>query len=195
MTAYSVMDVANFFIDYFKKSVDPMTVPRLQLFVYYAQAECLARYNRTLFADEIRAYATGPAVTRIYAYFDGAGNEQITSTYGSYSVSKFDEIDRNLLLDVAVFYNQFSTGQLQIMSYHTGGPWAETYGVYGDKLAAIDPSVIKEFFLLRPRVPSHMDFMLATIEMSKHNDAVVVGAGAVVDNQIYPAGSLTSSWE
>jgi hypothetical protein len=40
-----------------------------------------------------------------------------------------------------------------------------------------------------------MDFMLATIEMSKHNDAVVVGGGAVVDNQIYPTGSLTSSWE
>lgn len=195
MTAYSVMDVANFFIDYFKKSVDPMTVPRLQMFVYYAQAECLARYNRPLFMDEIRAYPNGPAVTRIYAYFDGAGNEQITSTYGSYSVSKFDDVDRNLLLDVAVFYNQFSTGQLQIMSYHTEGPWAETHGTYGDKLAAIDPSAIKEYFLRRPRIPSHMDFMLATIELSKHNDAVVVGAGAVVDNQIYPAGSLTSSWE
>jgi len=192
MTAYSVIDVSNFFIDYYKRSVDPMTVPRVQLFLYFAQAESLARNGRPLFDDEIRAYENGPAVTRIYAYYDGAGNEQI-STYRDFDPSVFSKEDYDLLMDVAIFYNQYSTTQLMIMSYAAGGPWEYAY-CKGGPTSAMEPSSIRDFFIDQPRIPNHMEFMRAAID-SAGTWNIAALKDATSSSQVYTTSEISGTWE
>lgn len=194
MTAYHVTDIANFFINYYKNSVDPMTLSRVQLFTYFAQAESLARNDRLLFEDEIRAYSTGPAVTRLYVYYEGAGNMPI-DIYKTFDPSIFDEKDLDVLQDVAIYYNQFSTSELMIKSFITGGPWEQYYTKDSTNMPAIDPSSIKEFYAARPRVPNYIDFMVHMLEDNgMTNDRYNIGSVAGATKP-YIDKVMSGSWE
>jgi uncharacterized phage-associated protein len=162
MARYAVTDISNYFIDHFARSVDPMTLPRVQMFVYFAQVESLRRYGQSLFDDEIRAYSSGPAVTRLNAYYEGAGNDYI-KVYRTFDKSKFSRQDLNLLMDVAVYYNSFSTSQLQIMAFVKGGPWEQVYSE-GSEMLPISNEMIRAFYSDQPGIPSYIDTVYLAIE-------------------------------
>ena len=193
MKPYSVIDVSNYFIDYYKRSVDLMTVPRVQLFVYFAQAESLCRFGRPLFLDEIRAYPNGPGCSRLYAYYEGAGNNPI-NVYKDFDISIFEEEDLQLLKDVAIYYNTYSTSQLQIMTYAVGGPWEQSY-IQGTDLRAIEPSIIKEFYESKPRVPDYHSTMLQAISNACDICFMPNSKPASESTTINTMDEVTQSWE
>ncbi len=164
MTLYTVTDVANFFIDYYSRSVDPVNLPRAQLLCYFAQAESLCRNGRLLFEDTFRAYSWGPGLTRLEFYYEGAGNMPI-KVYKEYDPELFDEEDRQLLMDVAIFYNKYSTMQLQILSYENGGPWLTVYSK-GSDLLDIDNGLIKDFYSKCPRIADYREQVRELISSS-----------------------------
>lgn len=192
---YSVIDVSNFFIDYYSRSVDPMTLPRVQLFLYFAQAESLCRFDRPLFDDEIRAYPDGPAVTRLYYYYEGALREPI-KVYKDYDVSVFSHEDHQLLMDVAIYYNMYSTSQLQIMTYAKGAPWEQVYPT-GTNMPAISNDIIKAFYSPLPRIPNYLHHILGVMEGA----CETVGMPNLsIDNRIetssaYTENEVQDTWE
>lgn len=159
---YSVVDVSNFFIDYYSRSVDPVNLARVQMFVYFAQAESLVRTGEVLFEEEIRAYATGPAVARLNVYYEECGNMPI-SIHGDFDRAIFDKADRQLLMDVAIYYNQFSTSELQIMAYSDKGPWEQVYS-QGTELLTIDPAIIRDYYMDRPGIPRYQRFVTSKVD-------------------------------
>ncbi len=161
MSTYRVTDVANYFVDYYSRSVDPVNLPRVQLFVYFAQAESLCRFGRPLFDDRFIAYTSGPAIARLNDYYNEAGNMPI-SVYGKYDPKVFSFEDAQLLMDVAVYYNKFSTTELQLMTYAKGAPWEQVYS-NPNEMAYIDNSLILEYYLSKARIPSYYDVMLEKI--------------------------------
>ena len=195
MARYAVTDVSNFFIDYFARSVDPMTLPRVQMFVYFAQAESLRRSGMPLFNDEIRAYSTGPAVTRLNSYYEGCGNEPI-KVYKDFDRSKFSSQDINLLMDVATHYNAYSTSQLQIMTFVKGGPWEQVY-TQGTGMLTISNELIRDFYLDQPPVPSYMDTVYMAIESCCGISTMpALGAEETIETPtVYTEDAVMYSWE
>ena len=164
MTTYSATDVANFFIDYYGRSVDPMNLPRVQLFCYFAQIESLCRNGTPIIEDTFRAYPTGPALTRLEYYFEGSGNMPV-KVYKEFNKDIFSSEDLQLLMDVAIYYNTFSTSELQIMTFVNKGPWEYVYS-QGTGLLDIDNEFIKAFYERLPRVPNYKEQLWAAIHGS-----------------------------
>ena len=194
MSTYAVTDVANYFINYYRKSLDPMNLPRLQLFLYFAQAESLVRNGTPLFRDEIRAYRTGPAVTRINFLYEEAGNSPI-EMYGKYDETIFAKSDLSMLLDVAVYYNKFSTTELTIMSYTRGSPWEQIYTRDPTHVSTIDNDTIRTFHMDLPRIPCFMDVMLSSLGYSGLSSETVAINDDESATKVYTSTEMTDTWE
>ena len=175
---YRAIDVANFFVDYFKDSDDPMTKLRLQKFLYFAQGESLARFGRPLFDDKIKALKLGPVVTAIDSeYPRGKGPIQII---GDYDPHIFTMEDLELLLDVAVFYGNFSNFALVKLSHEKNGPWDAVHRPTGPP-AVITQDSIREYFKCRDRIPDALDSVIKALP----------SAGTISDGHLV----LPSSWD
>ena len=194
MTLYAATDVANLFIDYYSRSVDPVNLPRAQMLCYFAQAESLCRNGRPLFEDTFRAYNWGPGLTRLEFYYEGAGNMPI-KVYKEYDPRIFDMEDRQLLMDVAIYYNMFSTSELQIMTYASGGPWEHVYSMGAD-LSDIDNSLIQEFYGRLPRIPDYKEQVKEIINTTCHTDLFsVLTKEEDSPTVVYSDNESTCSWE
>ncbi len=194
MTAYSVTDISNFFIDYYKRSMDPVNLQRVQMFVYFAQVESLVRLGRPLFEDEIRAYSSGPAVSRLNVYYEDAGNAPI-DVYRDYDKSKLEPEVRDLLMDVAVYYNQYSTSQLMIKTYIAGGPWEYMYTKDSTGCPAIDNGMIRDFYADKPRVPNHIDYMMQVINDSSPQISAMSKLQESASANTYTNREISETWE
>ena len=154
------IDIANFFVDYFRDSDDPMTKLRLQKFLYFAQGESLARFGRPLFDEKIKALKLGPVVTAIDSeYPKGKGPINIV---GKYDPHIFAMEDLELLLDVAVFYGNFSNTALIKLSHEGNGPWTTVHRPTGPP-AVITQDSIREYFENRQRIPGALDDVIKTL--------------------------------
>ena len=194
MSTYAVTDVANYFINHYRNSVDPMNLPRLQLFLYFAQAESLVRNGIPLFKDEIRAYPNGPAVTRMNFLYEEAGNSPI-DVYGTYEDSMFTKSDLNLLLDVSVYYNKFSTTELIIMSYTRGGPWEQVFNKDSTHACTIDNDTIRTFHMDLPRIPSFMDVMLGSLGYDGVSCQASFNCDSDAATKVYTSTEMSDTWE
>lgn len=175
---YSAIDIANFFVDYFRDSDDPMTKLRLQKFLYFAQGESLARFGRPLFDEKIKALKLGPVVTAIDSeYPKGKGPIDIV---GKYDPHIFAKEDLELLLDVAVFYGNFSNSALAKLSHEENGPWAAVHRPTGPP-AVITQDSIREYFENGQRIPGALDDVIKALPL----------AGTVCDGHLV----LPSSWD
>jgi uncharacterized phage-associated protein len=123
----SATDVANFFIDVFKDTDDPMTKLRVMKMVYNAQGCCLARSGEPLFDEEIEAWKHGPVIPSIYRSLDSYKNDEIKRLLGKYSKEVFTSDQIKLLIDVAVKYGKYTTSTLIDMCHSPGSPWSKVY--------------------------------------------------------------------
>ena len=79
--------------------------------------------------------------------------------------SVFEDDDLKLLMDVAVFYNDFSTSRMEIMAFAHGGPWEQVYS-QGEDLAVIEKDVITEYHSKFDRVPDYKAYMFSMLQRS-----------------------------
>jgi uncharacterized phage-associated protein len=147
------MDVANFFIDYFKDSEDPMTKVRLQKFIYYAQIETMVRTGHCLFKDDFEAWHFGPVVPRVSAVFQNkADGEPITKIVGEYDIHLFTPEELEILVDVAKYCGKYSTAELSRKTHIQGGPWQQFHTETG-KATVIPKKTIKAFYKSNDPIP------------------------------------------
>ena len=154
MTVNSI-DVANFYIELFKESEDPMTRIRIQKFLYFAQAESMVRFNCILFEDDFEAGHSGPIIIKIEEQFCNLNDyEPITAAVGRYDIHVFSFEQLELLMDVAKFCGKYSNAELTRFIHVPGGPRESVYSYSGNP-AIISKSSIKSFYSVHDLVPSY----------------------------------------
>ncbi|MCL2142768.1 MAG: DUF4065 domain-containing protein [Methanomassiliicoccaceae archaeon] len=141
----SAMDVANFFIDVFKGTDDPMTMLRVMKIAYNAQGCSLARTGEPLFEEEIEAWKHGPVVPSIYRSLGRHKDGKIKRPLGKYSKDVFTRGQIDLMIDVAVKYGKYTTGTLVNMCHAPESPWSKVY-VQNRRNIKIPKELIREHF-------------------------------------------------
>jgi uncharacterized phage-associated protein len=148
----SATDVANFFVDITKNTDDPMTNLRLQKYLYFAQGWSLVRLNKPLFSDKIESGQLGPVVSEVYNDFSSHGKDQIRNPRDSYSPSIFEDEEMELLMDVALNYQRYSTYGLVDLCHENGSAWSSTYDDSAPNME-IPLELIREEFSKKVELP------------------------------------------
>ncbi|MCL2142762.1 MAG: DUF4065 domain-containing protein [Methanomassiliicoccaceae archaeon] len=123
----TAVDVANFFIDLFRDTPDPMTYLRLEKFVYEAQAWSTVKLGGPLFSEDIEAWDYGPVIPSVYNTFKGHGRNQIRKVSGEYSSDVFTAEQVRLLIDISRNLGRFATGTLVDRTHTDGSPWEQVH--------------------------------------------------------------------
>ena len=164
------IDVANFFINEFKDSEDPMTKVRIQKFMYYAQAQCLVRLGHPLFDEDFQAWKYGPFIPEVGSKFmkryDG---EPIRRTIGPLDLRAFRPDEIEVMMDVARYCGRFSTAALSERTHVANGPWDLVHKESGDP-AIIEKSSIRDYYSKNEPIPSFMDDVISRLPREGHMD-------------------------
>jgi len=154
MTVNSI-DVANFYIELFKESEDPMTRIRMQKFLYFAQAESMVRLNHMLFEDDFEAWHCGPIIIKIEEQFCNLNDyEPIMAAVGRYDIHVFSSEQLELLMDVAKFCGKYSNTELSRFICVPGGPYESVHSKEVTP-AKITKNSIKTFYEAHDIVPGY----------------------------------------
>ncbi|MCL2890856.1 MAG: DUF4065 domain-containing protein [Methanomassiliicoccaceae archaeon] len=142
----TAIDVANFFVEIFKDSKDPLTKSRLIKFVYNAQGCSLARMNKPLFDEDLEAWKAGPAVPSVYRATKDYDKTHISKTLeGPYSHNVFSKEQLDLLMDVSLKYGMYSTSRLWELCHDINSPWGKVY-IEGKRHIKIPKESIRDYF-------------------------------------------------
>ena len=174
------IDVANYFINEFKDSDDPMTKVRIQKFMYYAQAHCLVRLGHPLFDEDFQAWKYGPYIPEIGSKFSKKKDgEPIRRSIGSFDLHVFTVSELEILMDVSRFCGGYSTSTLSRKTHVPDGPWAQVHKETGDP-AIIKKSSIKEYYSKNERIPSYIEELVSKLPREgriDNNGHLVLPAG------------------
>jgi uncharacterized phage-associated protein len=123
----SVHDAANTFI-YFALNGDdePCTNMRLNKLLYFAQGHALERFGKPLFGADLEAWDWGPVVPEIYRKYKCCGESPIAATDADFAPDLIPPEVQDLLAEVSVKYEDFSTSALVKQSHRKGSPWFNT---------------------------------------------------------------------
>lgn len=156
-------DVADFYIDVFRNSADPMTPRRLSRFLYFAQGWSLVRFGKPLFDQSFKAFSNGPALTA--PQLPKTDTRPLRRSIGKHALEAFTPEQLELLLDVAGKYSRFGTGELSRIACKKGGAWAGSYAEYPAELPTIPLGYIRiEFERVRTEEGDLPDFFLKESE-------------------------------
>ena len=142
----TALDVANFFIESVKDTEDPMTNMRVNKYVYLAQGYALAKLDRPLFSDEIQAWEFGPVVPALYQLFKSdVKGKPIFSAKGSFDKRVFSDEEIQVMIDVLLDFEEYSTEAISRMTHGKDSPWSKAYsGVYSNNTISLDD--MKRYF-------------------------------------------------
>ncbi len=148
------IDVANFFINEFKDTEDPMTKTRIQKFMYYAQAQCMVRLGYPLFDEDFEAWKFGPVIPEVSTIFmSKADGDPITETIGKFDIHVFKPSELEILMDVSAYCGRFSTSALSNNTHVTNGPWDQVHKEKG-RPQIIKKDSIKDYYAVNEPIPS-----------------------------------------
>lgn len=155
---------------------EPMTPLRLHKMLYFAQGHALERFGRPLFGDEIKAWDFGPVVSSIYERSQRNSNAQVLPVLASkdFDLYSIPMDDFQLILDVFVEYDRYTTSKLCTMSHDPNGPWYSHYNAHSNN--TIPTMEIADYFRKHNR-PIGIDTLLSSANVSGYIDEK---AGAIV---------------
>ena len=138
--------MANFFIESAKDTEDPMTNMRVNKYVYLAQGYALAKLGRPLFGEEIQAWEHGPVVPSLNQRFKSkVRGKPISKTCAGYSKDAFTDEEIQIMIDVMMDFDKYSTEAISRMTYGRGSPWFKAdAGAYANNPFSV--SDMKEYF-------------------------------------------------
>lgn len=144
-----VFDVVDFFID--SALDDPennMTNMRINKLLYFAHGWSLERHGRPLFKEDIRAWEYGPVVKKVYNRLRFAGSNKINDTISGTYEQNLTADERDLLVDVMLRYDRYSTSGLVEITHRPGSPWFIARQTGKDEL--ISQQSMQEYFAALP---------------------------------------------
>lgn len=124
---YSVLNIAEYIVEYCNKHYLHITNMRLQKLLYFIQAYFLMKSNGEIvaFNEEIEAWDLGPVVPCIYHQYKRFGSGQIPFNDKSYA-NIFSDEDRKIIEDVIEHFKEKSSIYLMEVT-HNQNPWKEAY--------------------------------------------------------------------
>ena len=116
----TVCDVAKYILTKYKE----MTAMKLQKLVYYAQAWNLVWNEKSLFREQIEAWANGPVVRELYEAHKGQFKVTADSLNCHANPSKLSDRQKKTIDNVLSFYAKKNAQWLIDLS-HMEEPWIE----------------------------------------------------------------------
>lgn len=141
----NAIDVANFFIYLMPNEENELTNLKLNKLLFYAQGYCLQRFAKPLFSDEIQAWQYGPVISSVYHNYKDYGRMPVTDLPHDFDTNKFSEDEKELLVDVAREYGQYTGEALKNKTHKEGSPWHQVYDPYKRNIK-ITNDLIQEYF-------------------------------------------------
>jgi uncharacterized phage-associated protein len=99
---------------------------RLNKLLYFAQGHALEQLGSPLFDADFEAWEFGPVAPDIYHKYKYCGNNPISAVDDEFDPNGLPPELANLLAEVSVKYEQYSTSALIGISHQPGSPWSET---------------------------------------------------------------------
>ncbi|MBI1960949.1 MAG: SocA family protein [Candidatus Liptonbacteria bacterium] len=112
---------------------------KLQKVLYFAQAYYLAKLDRPLFSENIRAWEYGPVVPSVYQRYKGNGSNPIISEEDR---SSLKEEDKEIVQKIWHTFGGYSAGRLVDIT-HAHTPWKDAYQTQSK---IISHSALKEYY-------------------------------------------------
>lgn len=136
-TIYRANNVARFIIFLASQKVigdnnerEGVTNLKLQKVLYLAQAYYLAKLDKPLFKDQIKAWEYGPVVPSVYNTYKKYKNNPITAPKDESSIS---EKDKEVLKNIWDIFGDYSASKLVDIT-HAHKPWEEAYNSKDDNI-------------------------------------------------------------
>ncbi len=98
--AYDIYKLANMLLKLAEDRGEPLLNMGLQKLLYYEQGYHLARFNKPLFSEKIKAWFFGPGLPCIKQRYEEHGNCQIRADRTMEDVDFKEEDERELFLNV-----------------------------------------------------------------------------------------------
>ncbi|USH02118.1 DUF4065 domain-containing protein [Grimontia kaedaensis] len=138
----NIQDVAKMFVSLGEE--DGVSNLKLQKLAYYAQGFFLALYGKTLFDDDIEAWAHGPVIPTLYHEYKSFGKSpiELESRFNAYVCLTKQEIAH--IEEIYDVFGQFSAWKLRNMT-HEEAPWVANEAV----ASVISKKELKEYFETR----------------------------------------------
>lgn len=143
---YKAIDISRWFISFVDKNHgDLITNLKVQKLLYYAEAWSQVFYNRTLFEEDIQAWAHGPVVPEVYHAFKNRGLEPLELDR---ALEKLDDEALEILEEVQSIYGELTAKSLEIMT-RQDTPWLRARNGLSEEAVCntvIPKHEIKEFY-------------------------------------------------
>lgn len=163
MSKVNALDVANFFINEYKDTDEPLNRTDIEKFLYFAQAEALVRLGRPLFDEDFQAWKFGPFIPDIGAMFSHFSNgEPIREVIGRYDVHVFDPDELEVLFDVSKECGKYSTRELVRKTHVQDGPWDKVHSDDGAP-KIIPKESIRDYYSEHSEIPHHISDSIGQI--------------------------------
>lgn len=142
---FTASDIARWFVawsDECEANIDPM---KLQKLLYYAQGHFLAKYDRPLFRDQVKAWAHGPVVPAVWHEYKDCGKNDIdVDTIGDdFNWDTYGDVN-DFLVGVYATYGKYAGWTLRNMT-HREAPWKDAFNGSDDS-PTISCDSMKTFF-------------------------------------------------
>jgi len=150
--AYIAIEVANKFIELFRKDGMGVKHVSLQKLLYIAHGAYLALTNKPLIHDGFEAWDYGPVVPSLYHDCSSYGRNEIKTKIpffepigGQLSALDRDTIANDVINQVYHHFKGYSPSQLIALTHAPGSPWEEVYE-NGRKSIPIPDTKITNYF-------------------------------------------------
>ena len=147
----SALKTANFFIYLMPEDENELTNLKINKLLFYAQGHFLKHFSKPLFGDEIQVWQYGPVVLTVYHHFKGYGKNVLNSLPKDFSLSDYSDDEKELLVDVAREYGQYTGEALKTKTHEESTPWSNVYDPNVRNIT-IGIDSIEEYFSLQPDI-------------------------------------------
>ncbi|BFH66267.1 hypothetical protein J27TS7_11130 [Paenibacillus dendritiformis] len=167
----TVFDVADYFLDRYKREGRAVTHLQLQKMCYYAQAYYSAEYGEEMFTSIFEAWAHGPVSPALYSRYRSAGYQPLPFPT-SVNINKFTSCMMEVMDTV---WNKFWDKDPKWLEKqtHMEIPWRQARGAtpYGEKCTnIIDINVMRDYYKgligMKERKPLKPLFKLSQIKQA-----------------------------
>jgi uncharacterized phage-associated protein len=132
MRQYSVIAVANAFIELARRDGKTLTNMKLQKLVYIAQGYSLAMLGEPLFLNNVHAFQWGPVIPKLYDVIKHYGSNPITNLIPVFGDPVIDIDDLSspavaIIRGVWQQYGNLTAAQLSTITHKQETPWSNTW--------------------------------------------------------------------
>ena len=142
------IEVSNYFTNKAIEDNKPFTIMEALKFTYIAQGFHLSLEDKPFFEEDVYAWKYGPVIKQVYDILKDKSNSNIIDQLQKLSISKFNDMQKNILSVVFNKYRHLNGWGLSKLTHQQGTPWYETFynKNKNENVKIIDKKIIQTHF-------------------------------------------------